>query len=399
MLSGREMMRKLKTCSGDQHDIATGIEWLISSADGSSTVAVEPMKMVDPMGPAEVSIHIDAAAEALLMNLTTNAANHEKHGLPRAVMDRLAAIGWLGTAPAVPLQRERAERLAMADVSVWFCWSQHQSPLRLLQSSSNNILRDRWLESLANGKAVGATAFAHLRRHGPANPIACPVPHGWELNGRLDWITGWDLADVVAVQMRAGHEKDAPVLALMLERKTQEQLPKPLQLFPPLELMVMGGTWSRPLKFNRHQIDDDAVLSSMPFETWCSRDKARTRFANPAAFGLARAALGDLRQQCERYAASSWLNGFQRLLAEARELRYRCYAAVDRPDELSNAQHHRLRAAALDLAQRCCQAALISHSGSAMYTGHASGRRLREAAFLQVQALIPPVQERLINSD
>ena len=183
----------------------------------------------------------------------------------------------------------------------------------------------------------------------------------------------------------------------MLERKAQTQLPESLQILPPLELMAMGGTWSRSLRLNHHQIGDDAVLSSTPFRIWRSRDEARTRFANPAAFGLAQAALEDLRQQCDRQASCRWLNGFQRLLAEARELRYRCYAAVDRPDTASDAQHHRLRAAVLDLAQRCCQAALVSYSGSAMRTGHASGRRLREAAFLQIQALIPFVQERPIN--
>ena len=126
-------------------------------------MAVELIETADPMGLAEASIDIGAAVEAVLMGLTANAANHEQHGWPRTAMDRLATIGWLATVPAASLQRERAEQLAMVNVSVWFCWLQHHSPLRLLQSSSNTTLRDRWLDSLANGRAVGATAFAHLR--------------------------------------------------------------------------------------------------------------------------------------------------------------------------------------------------------------------------------------------
>lgn len=78
------------------------------------------MSMHDPLGPFEEGIAADSAAEVLLALITANAEQHERKGLPRSVMDQLAAIGWLGLAPSVPLQRERAERLAMADVAVWF---------------------------------------------------------------------------------------------------------------------------------------------------------------------------------------------------------------------------------------------------------------------------------------
>ncbi len=356
------------------------------------------MSMHDPLGPYDEGIAADSAAEVLLALITANAEQHERKGLPRSVMDQLAAIGWLGLAPSVPLQRERAERLAMADVAVWFCWAQHQSPLRLLQGSENTTLKDRWLNLMECGKAVGATAFAHLRRPGQANPIAQAVNDGWELNGKLDWITGWDLADVVALQIRAGKEADAPVLGFLLSKQLRSSFPPGLHIQPPLELMVMNGTWSRPVMFERFLINEGALMSTTPIKEWRLADQARTRFANPAAFGLIRAALADLEQQAARRDREIWLNVGRQLLEEARDLRARCYAATDNPNTLSEATHYDLRAAALILAQRCCQAALISHAGEAMRSEHTSNRRLREAAFLQVQALIPPVQLRLISA-
>ena len=352
----------------------------------------------DPLGPHTADAAVSADEDAVLADITAAAADHERRGVPRSVMDQLSGIGWLGPVAAAPQQRERAERLAMADTAVWFCWSQHQSPLRLLQASTNQTLRQRWLTGLASGRAVGATAFAHLRRPGPANPVASPCSGGWELQGHLDWITGWDLADVVALQVRTGQEPQAPVLALLLDKQESISLPRGLTPEPPLQLLAMGGTWSRPLALNHCRIPADRVIGLTPIAAWTQADQARTRLANPAAFGLIRAALGDLLQQAQHRRADGWITAAQTLMQDATELRRRCYAAADHPDRLSDQDHHDLRASALELAERCCRAALVSHAGGALREGHPSGRRLREALFLQVQALITPVQDRLIQN-
>ena len=350
----------------------------------------------DPLGPHTPDAAVSADEEAVLARITAAAADHERLGVPRSVMDQLSGIGWLGPVAAAPQQRERAERLAMADAAVWFCWSQHQSPLRLLQASTNQTLRQRWLTRLASGSAVGATAFAHLRRPGPATPVASPCSDGWELQGHLDWITGWDLADVVAVQVRAGQAPQAPVLALLLDKQAPISLPRGLTPEPPLELLAMGGTWSRPVNLNHCRIPADWVIGITPIAAWTQADQARTRLANPAAFGLIRAGLGDLLQQAQHRRADGWITAAQTLMEDATELRRRCYAAADDPDSLSDKAHYDLRASALEMAERCCRAALVSHAGGALRDGHPSGRRLREALFLQVQALITPVQDRLI---
>ena len=355
------------------------------------------MPSPDPLGSHTADAAVSADEDAVLADIKAAAADHERRGVPRSVMDQLSGIGWLGPVEAASQQRERAERLAMADIAVWFCWSQHQSPLRLLQASTNEPLKARWLDRLATGTAVGATAFAHLRRPGPATPVASPCSDGWELQGQLDWITGWDLADVVALQVRTGQEPEAPVLALLLDKQAPISLPRGLTPEPPLQLLAMGGTWSRPVHLDHCHIPGSWVMGTTPIAPWTRADQARTRFANPAAFGLIRAALGDLLLQAQHRRAEGWITTTQTLVEEASELRRRCYTAADHPDSLSDKAHHDLRTAALALAERCCRAALVSHAGCALREGHPSGRRLREALFLQVQALITPVQDRLIT--
>ena len=64
-------------------------------------------------------------------------------------------------------------------------------------------LQDRWLEGLRSGSYLGAVAFAHLRRLGPPNPVAERVHGGWSITGKLDWVTSWDIADVMLVMVRA----------------------------------------------------------------------------------------------------------------------------------------------------------------------------------------------------
>ena len=160
------------------------------------------------MGPAVAPLQPQASA--VLDRVADEAAATDAHGVQRATIDTLARAGLLG-APLEPpsQQRELAERLAMADGSVWFCWTQHFGCMRTLGNSyvselSPNVpaLQDRWLAGLTTGTFLGALAFAHVRRPGPPNPVATRVEGGWVINGRLDWVTSWDIADVVMVMVR-----------------------------------------------------------------------------------------------------------------------------------------------------------------------------------------------------
>jgi hypothetical protein len=64
----------------------------------------------------------------------------------------------------------------MADGSLTFCLQQHQLPLRRLRGATTtaeapaaDALRQRWLDRVANGRALAAVAFASVQAQGLAH--------------------------------------------------------------------------------------------------------------------------------------------------------------------------------------------------------------------------------------
>jgi alkylation response protein AidB-like acyl-CoA dehydrogenase len=255
------------------------------------------------------------------------AADADANGVPRSTVDALAAAGLLGDQLTGPQLRETAELLAGTDASTWFCWVQHQTPLRTLAGQApgqvepgSAALRADLLPDLRSGRRLAAVAFAHLRRPGPVNPVATRVDGGWVLDGTLDWVTSWDIADVVLV-MAADAARDRVVCAYLPAGRGGQT--RGLTVGEPLRLLAMAGTHTRPIRLESVRVDDDQVGAVLDLTAWSDADV-------PA-----------------------------RLAARARSL---------------------------DLAMRAAQSAVVIRAGAAMRAGCSAERRLREAAFLLVQA-------------
>lgn len=255
------------------------------------------------------------------------AADADANGVPRSTVDALAAAGLLGDQLTGQQLRETAELLAGTDASTWFCWVQHQTPLRTLAGQApgqvepgSAALRADLLPDLRSGRRLAAVAFAHLRRPGPVNPVATRVEGGWVLDGTLDWVTSWDIADVVLV-MAADAARDRVVCAYLPAGRGGQT--RGLTVGEPLRLLAMAGTHTRPIRLESVRVDDDQVGAVLDLTAWSDADV-------PA-----------------------------RLAARARSL---------------------------DLAMRAAQSAVVIRAGAAMRAGCSAERRLREAAFLLVQA-------------
>ncbi|MEC7001186.1 MAG: hypothetical protein VXX04_05030, partial [Actinomycetota bacterium] len=210
------------------------------------------MEYVDVVGPDEGvgEWRLGAAADEVLADIANRAAENDARGIDRAQIDALAAVGLVGTALDPPArQREVAERIAMVDASVWFCWAQHQSPLRTLAAAEPadhaplvDEIKARWLAGLSDGSNVGAVAFAHLRRPGPANPVAERVHGGWSITGTLDWVTSWDIADVMLLMVRGAGDYADSIICMYLAAGRDPAYLEGLHVHEPLELLAMSGT-------------------------------------------------------------------------------------------------------------------------------------------------------------
>lgn len=344
---------------------------------------------MDLVGPA--GARLAPALDPLFARIAAEAADVDADGVRRPTLDELAAHGLLGTALApVSAQRELTERLAMVDASTWFCWAQHQTPLKVLageapggRTNASDSLRERYLSGLSSGALLAAVAFAHIRRPGPPNPQAVRVDGGWRFDGTLDWITSWDVADVVMVMAQgAGADADTLVCAFLPAGRSGERV-RGMTVGEPLRLMAMSGTHTRPARLDAVDVPEgDVVLVDRA--AWLDVDASTTANANPAAFGLARGAIAELAEVADQRGDPQMRDLAEVLADRVRAVRATAYRAAD--DGLPIEERVALRAQSLDMALQAATSVITARAGAAMATGSSAERRYREAAFLQVQA-------------
>ena len=279
----------------------------------------------------------------------------------------------------------------MADASVWFCWAQHQTPLKTLATARTGDhapvveeLQARWLSGLRTGRYLGAVAFAHLRRPGAPDPIAERVHGGWSITGRLDWVTSWDIADVMLVMVRASGDYADKIVCCYLAAGRDPAYLTGMHVEEPLKLLAMSGTHTRPIVFDAVKVPDTNVAALADFDEWSRADAHKTVDVNPACFGVIRGAVQELHEIGDRRQDEQLLELVETLSLRARDLRRRAYAAVDAGGPAD--ERVALRAQALHFAVETSTAVVTARAGAAMYSGCSAERRVREAMFLQVQA-------------
>jgi alkylation response protein AidB-like acyl-CoA dehydrogenase len=249
--------------------------------------------------------------------------------------------------------------------------------------AASTQLCELWLPGLQSGELLAAIAFAHVRRGGAPNPVAVKVDGGWELTGQLDWVTSWDIADVLML-LAATEDKSQFVIFYLpisdFADKFQQCVIGEL-----LKLLAMSGTHSRPITFDRTYVCSDYVFSIIDANEWLQADAEKTVLPNPAALGVARAAIEQLNEVSMTRKAQVGQVASQDLAHEFELLRTQAYAATD-DSETPRSELVKLRVQTLEFAVKCTVAVITASSGGSMVTGNTAERRVREAMFLQVQA-------------
>ena len=280
------------------------------------------------------------------------------------------------TAPQV---REVHERLAAASGALWFVMAQHRSPTEAARSTTVAALRERYAAGLSTGELLGAVSFAHLRRPRPT-VIATRVGDGWEISGRLDWITSWGLADVLLLMAES---TEGEVVQALLPA---EQRPG-LSVGGELPLAAMRGTSTVSAVLERLHVDDDEVAAVLPKTEWLAVDEHRTANAVAAVFGLARAAVNALADLAEDRGWATASDAAARIGAEVRDVRRQAYRLIDEVDPAEQLSERRaLRVRSTALASTAVAALTVAQGGRSMLESSRESRWAREVQFALVQA-------------
>ena len=208
------------------------------------------------------------------------------------------------------------------------------------------------------------------------------------VEGTLDWVTSWDIADWFLLMARV--EGEEQILAAMLPagRGMATGGVPGLVAGEPLRLLSMSGTHTRPLRLEQVRLHPEDVLYLEDLREWQFQDAVKAANANPATFGIARGALADLHAIAERRSDDVLQQWCAVLVEQVRACRREAYALADDPPE--GAQHlearRLIRARSLQLAQQATTAVVMAQSGSSMVTGCSAERRAREVLFMHVQA-------------
>lgn len=350
----------------------------------------------DVIGPDARVTASGALARALdaLAVVGSEASRFETDGVARTDVDVLADAGVL-SAGLVPgwtsaNVREVQEQLAAASGALWFVLTQHRSPATAARTTSNALLGRRWADSLAEGRALGAVAFAHLRRPGPPSVTATREGSGWRIDGRLDWITSWGLADVLLLMAET---PDGDVVQALLPASERDGL----HITGELGLAAMQGTSTVGAVLEGLRIDEGEVAHVLPKSQWLAEDAHRTANAPPALFGLTRVVLNALTAAADRRMSVEGARAAQHWVGELRRMRSRAYELVDDVDAAEALDERRqLRAGITRLAQDATSALIAVQGGRAMLTSSPEQRWAREALFALVQAQTHATREALL---
>ncbi|MES1023635.1 cyclase family protein [Gloeocapsa sp. BRSZ] len=343
---------------------------------------------------------LDSAKSYLLAEVAPLANEIDTH--PEILFKALRGLGNLGLlALRVPPQwagvgisdaafASFQELVAKYSGALAFLQTQHQSAAGMLVQSSNSRLQQAYLPRMGNGDVLLGVGFSHIRRLG--NPtIAIPVTGGYQIDGFVPWVTGWNLFAefIVAATLPDG----GAVFGIVPFVETQQATGGVISFSPPMQLAAMRSTSTVSATLTQFFLSSDRVVFVKPAEWIHNNDIKNVLRATPLAIGCAMAGLDIVKATAQTKSLAFIDEAFTALDRELNE----CREAIAQAQHSTFTQKVQLRAWAIDLAVRTAHAAVTVSSGSANDTAHPAQRVYREALVYTVSGQTPAIMEATLT--
>ncbi|MEM9271883.1 MAG: acyl-CoA dehydrogenase family protein [Cyanobacteria bacterium P01_F01_bin.143] len=275
-----------------------------------------------------------------------------------------------------------------------FLQTQHQSAASMLAASKNKILQEQYLSYMKTGEKLVGVGFSHLRRPGQPMVKAVEVKDGYVISGEVPWITGLNFFDdfIIGATLSDGQELYG---ILPFDKQIKSSFGS-IEFSDPLELIAMTATNTVTAKLDNWLLSKEQVLYIKPQDSIDQTSRKNVINHGFFALGCAHAALDILQKVYQKKQLDFIQQSWQLLQQEVINCEREIFEILD----LSEADYKsklKLRSQAVNLAQRCSQAAVIASSGAANYLNNVAGRVYREALLFSVSGQTIDVMEMTLK--
>ena len=275
-----------------------------------------------------------------------------------------------------------------------FLQTQHQSAASMLAACHNKMLQKQYLPYMKTGEKLVGVGFSHLRRFGQPMVKALEVKGGYLITGEVPWITGFNFFNnfILGATLPNGKE----LYGLLPFANQIQSSGGSVEFSTPLELIAMTATNTVTAKLDNWLLAKDIVLSIKPQDSIHHTSRKNVIQHGFFALGCAYAALDIVQQVYEKKQLDFIQQSCQSLKQEVTTCESRIFDTLD-SDATDYKSKLKLRSQAINLAQRCSQAAVIVSSGAANYLNNSAGRLYREALLFSVSGQTIDVMESTLK--
>ncbi len=306
---------------------------------------------------------------------------------------------WGGAAVSEETYRRFQQLVPRYSAALAFLQTQHQSAAEMLANSENESIKQQYLPYMSTGQVLVGVGFSQLRRQGDPPVKAIPVKGGYQLQGEVPWVTGFGFFKdfIVGAALPDGRA----VYGMVPLVETVQEARGTIVVSQPIELGAIASTNTVTATLTNWFLPEEYVVFVKPAGAIHQNDKKNVLYHGFSALGCARAGLDIL----ESAATTKQQPFIKQALDSLNQELHRCQTAMIQalpPNSQPWEEQLQLRAWAINLAQRCANAAVIVSSGAANYRYHAAQRVYREALVFTVSGQTTAVMEatlaRLVDS-
>lgn len=298
--------------------------------------------------------------------------------------------------------RHFQETCARYSGTLSFLQTQHQSAGSMIAKSENEWLKSEYLPKMANGEKLVGIGFSQLRRGGPPSMQATPVDGGYQLDGHVPWVTGFDFYPefLLGATLPDGRALFvvAPLISTPPFQIEDGEIAGGIKISPPMKLAAMEAANTVTVDFDHYFVPEHEVCFIRDADWIKNNDQINIALQGHFALGCAQAGLDILAAGAEKKNLDFAREALRTLSAELAQCREQTRLAQQGVSlEIATTERLKVRAWAIDLAVRCAHAAVAVSSGAANSTDHPAQRVYREALVYTVSAQTTQIMEATLD--